>query len=101
MCLWVSHAFEVKGNNGSVESRLFESTTESPNSSACTSLDFDSNGEFLVVGSEAGDSIEVFGCGEGERKRTIFSKKYGVGQIKFAHHSSTVIYSSTKGDDGN
>lgn len=80
---------------------LPESNTESSNSSACTSLDFDSSGEFLVVGSEAGDSIEVFGCGEGERKRTIFSKKYGVGQIKFAHHSSTVIYSSTKGDDGN
>ena len=63
------------------------------------SLDFDASGEFLVTSSPVSDSIQLFGCEEGESKKVIFSKKYGVGQIKFAHRASTVIYASTKGDD--
>ena len=63
------------------------------------SLDYDASGEFLVTASPALDSIQLFGCEEGEGKKVLFSKKYGVGQIKFAHRPSTVIYTSTKGDD--
>lgn len=65
-----------------------------------TSLDFDSTGELLVVASQSTDSIQLFGCEGGESKKIIFSKKYGVGQIKFAPRPSTVIYTSTKGGDG-
>lgn len=64
------------------------------------SLDFDSTGEHLVSACSATDSIHLFGCESGESKKVIYSKKYGVGQVKFAHRSSTVIYTSTKGDDG-
>lgn len=63
------------------------------------SLDFDSSGEFLVTASPNSDSIQLFGCEEGVSKKVIFSKKYGVGQIKFAHKASTVIYTSTKRED--
>ena len=64
-----------------------------------TALDFDSTGEFLVTASEGGDSIQVFGCEAGEAGRVVYSKKYGVGRIKFAHRSSTVLYTTTKTKD--
>lgn len=76
----------------------FENST-SP-SSSIASLDFDSSGEHLVTASSAADSIHLFSCESGESKKVIQSKKYGVGQVKFAHRSSTVIYTSTKGNDG-
>lgn len=80
------------------------SDSQSPSvvySSIPPALDFDASGEFLVTSSPVSDSIQLFGCEEGESKKVIFSKKYGVGQIKFAHRASTVIYTSTKGDDSN
>ena len=63
------------------------------------SLDFDSTGEFLVASFPSSDTIQLFGCEEGVSKNVLPSKKYGVGQIKFAHRSTTVIHTSTKGDD--
>lgn len=71
-----------------------------PNS-ITASLDFDSTGEYLVAACAATDSIHLFGCEAGESKKVIQSKKYGVGQVKFAHRSTTVIYTSTKGEDSN
>lgn len=68
-------------------------------SPSTASLDFDSTGEHLLSACSATDSIHLFGCEGGESKKIIQSKKYGVGQVKFAHRSTTVIYSSTKGDD--
>jgi hypothetical protein len=70
-------------------------------SSIRASLDFDATGEHLVTACAATDSIHLFGCESGESKKVIQSKKYGVGQVKFAHRSTTVIYTSTKGDDSN
>lgn len=64
------------------------------------SLDFDATGEFLVTASSSTNHIQLFGCENGDSKKVLFSKKYGVGQIKFAHKSTTVIYTSTKGEDG-
>ena len=72
----------------------------SPSTTLTASLDFDCSGEHLVTACAATDSIHVFGCENGESKKVIQSKKYGVGQVKFAHRSSTVIYTSTKGGDG-
>lgn len=68
-------------------------------SSITASLDFDSTGEYLVTACSSTDSIHLFGCEAGESKKVIQSKKYGVGQVKFAHRSTTVIYTSTKGED--
>lgn len=73
--------------------------SSSPSSSLTASLDFDSTGEHLLAACSATDSIHLFGCESGESKKVIQSKKYGVGQAKFAHRSTTVIYTSTKGDD--
>lgn len=70
-----------------------------PPDTAIASLDFDASGEFLVTASSATDSIQLFGCEAGESKKVIESKKYGAGHIKFAHKSSTVIYTTTNGED--
>ena len=70
-----------------------------PSSIPPPSLDFDSTGEFLIASFPSSDTIQLFGCEEGVSKNVLPSKKYGVGQIKFAHRSTTVIHTSTKGDD--
>ena len=86
-------------------SKHFPWTTEQSLSTSITtqsysvSLDFDSTGKYLVTACAATDSIHLFACEDGENEKVIFSKKYGVGQVKFAHRSTTVIYTSTKGED--
>ena len=62
--------------------------------SVCVSFD----GESLVTASD-GDSINLYSCADGGMKRLLHSKKYGCENIKFTHHESQVLYSSSKGND--
>jgi len=62
--------------------------------SVCVSFD----GESVVTASD-GDSINLYSCADGGMKRLLHSKKYGCENIKFTHHESQVLYSSSKGSD--
>lgn len=44
--------------------------------------------------------VSAYACCPSRSLKTIHSKKYGVDQICFTHHTSSVIYSSKKGGDG-
>ena len=69
------------------------------NSERINSIDFSANGENLISSSDD-DSIVIYECAnEGKPKRTLYSKKYGVDNIKYTHAGNTVIYSSNKVDD--
>jgi len=66
------------------------------NSDVVNSIDYHSNGESLITGSDD-DSIIIYDCAaEGKPKRTLYSKKYGVANIKYTHSGTTVVYSSRK-----
>jgi COMPASS component SWD2 len=69
------------------------------NKKRITSFDFDDTGEFLVTASED-ESIGLYDCKYGRDKKTLYSKKYGIKYVKFAHTSNSILHSSTK-EDGN
>ncbi|CDW60958.1 WD repeat-containing protein 82 [Trichuris trichiura] len=48
-----------------------------------TSIDVHSSGSHVVVGSEDDRSITLFNCNRGEIHSTLYSKKYGVGLVRF------------------
>ncbi|KAI8912411.1 WD40-repeat-containing domain protein [Gorgonomyces haynaldii] len=64
-----------------------------------TSLDYSDNGDLLVTCSED-ESIRIYNCLSGKLQNTIYSKKYGCGLTRFTHSDTTLLYSSTKQDDG-
>ena len=69
------------------------------NTELINSIDFSPSGEQLITASDD-DSIIIYDCvSEGKIKRTLFSRKYGVGNINYTHAGNTVIYSSNKVDD--
>lgn len=60
-----------------------------------TSLDFDAAGEYCVVGCPAGESITLYEALDGTHRKTVFSKKYGVGTVvRFTHRANNVLYTS-------
>ncbi|KAI9837235.1 MAG: hypothetical protein M1819_000309 [Sarea resinae] len=64
-----------------------------------TSLDFDDSGEFLLAACDD-ESLQLYNCKEGKHVKTLLSQKYGAHLARFTHHAQSVIYSSTKVDDG-
>ncbi|KAK1640232.1 WD domain-containing protein [Colletotrichum phormii] len=62
------------------------------------SLDFDDPGELLMT-SESDETIQIYSVKDGEHKKNLLSKKYGVKLAKFTHTSSSIIYASTKQND--
>ncbi|KAJ7545674.1 hypothetical protein O6H91_08G005500 [Diphasiastrum complanatum] len=62
------------------------------------SLDFHRTDDLLVTASDD-ESIRLYDTANATLTKTIHSKKYGVDQICFTHHSSSVIYSSKNGWD--
>lgn len=64
-----------------------------------TSLDFDPTGELCLVGCPEDESIILYHAVDGLHKKTIYSKKYGVGLVRFTHRANNVIYASGKGED--
>ncbi|KAG0556495.1 hypothetical protein M758_11G056500 [Ceratodon purpureus] len=59
------------------------------------SLDYHRTEDLLVTAS-TDDTIRLFDTATPTMLKTIHSKKYGVDQICFTHHTSSVIYSSKK-----
>lgn len=71
----------------------------SPSSTHYTSIDFDDSGEFLLL-SRTDDTIQLFNTKAGAAAKELKSQKYGSALARFTHHSTSIIYASTKVDDG-
>ncbi|KAF2432451.1 WD repeat-containing protein-like protein [Tothia fuscella] len=64
-----------------------------------TSLDFDDSGELAIV-SRTDDTLQIYNCKEGKHAKELKSQKYGAHLARFTHMSSSILYASTKVDDG-
>jgi len=73
--------------------KLFRENTDRINS-----MDFNPDGLSLISSSED-DSIIIYDCQNGTRKRQVNSKKYGVDLIHFTHGANSAVHTSTKVDD--
>jgi len=86
--------------------RITESTIQSfkvakifkENTDKINSVTFSQSGEFLISSSND-DSIVIYDCVQGNPKRTLNSKKYGVDLIQLTHNNDTAVHASTKVDD--
>ncbi|KAF1775409.1 WD40-repeat-containing domain [Phytophthora cactorum] len=58
-----------------------------------TSLDFHRNGERCVT-SRSDGVVSMINCLSGTVAKTILTKRYGVGIVRFTHHLDCVIFSS-------
>lgn len=72
---------------------------KAPPSTAYTSIDFDDSGEFMLL-SRTDDTIHLFNTKAGAYAKELKSQKYGSALARFTHHSQSIIYASTKVDDG-
>uniref|UniRef100_A0A7E4VJ55 WD_REPEATS_REGION domain-containing protein n=1 Tax=Panagrellus redivivus TaxID=6233 RepID=A0A7E4VJ55_PANRE len=61
-------------------------------------MDFHMNGKVLVV-SSLDDSLNLYNCETGTKNRSINSKKYGVGKVRFDRDDNAVLHTSTKVDN--
>lgn len=75
--------------------RLFKA----PPSAHYTSIDFNDSGEFLLL-SRTDDTIQLFNTKAGAHAKELKSQKYGSALARFTHHDTSIIYASTKVDDG-
>ena len=64
--------------------KIFKENTDKINS-----VTFSQSGEFLISSSDD-DSIVIYDCVQGNPKRTLNSKKYGVDLIQLTHNNDTV-----------
>lgn len=79
--------------------RSFRIARTYPNSQTVNCLDFTQNGESAVSSSDD-DCIVIYDIRIGKQTGTLYSKKYGVDIIRYAHRDTeTVVYSSNKQDD--
>merc|ERR1712168_862901 len=86
--------------------RITENTVQSfkvakifrENTDKINSVTFSQSGEFLISSSND-DSIVIYDCVQGNPKRTLNSKKYGVDLIQLTHNNETAVHASTKVDD--
>lgn len=70
----------------------------SENKARINSIDYSLDGKSLISSSDD-DTIVMYDCEKGLKKRDIMSKKYGVDLIRYTHATNTAIYTSTKEDD--
>jgi len=63
------------------------------NAARINSLDFFKDGELLITSSDD-ESMNLYNCTEGKKKKVVYSKKYGVDLVRFTHHPNTVICAS-------
>uniref|UniRef100_A0A914Y2Q3 Uncharacterized protein n=1 Tax=Panagrolaimus superbus TaxID=310955 RepID=A0A914Y2Q3_9BILA len=61
-------------------------------------MDFHLEGKSMVV-SSLDDSLTIYNCETGAKGRSINSKKYGVGKIRFDKEDGAVLHTSTKVDN--
>lgn len=62
------------------------------------SLDFHRVHDLAVTAGDD-DAIHLYDTLSGSRKKTCFSKKYGVSNAVFTHHTNAILYASTRGND--
>lgn len=72
---------------------------KAPPGTSYTSVDFDDGGEFLLL-SRTDDTIQLYNTKAGAHAKELKSQKYGSALARFTHHSTSIIYASTKIDDG-
>ena len=72
---------------------------KAPPGASYTSIDFDDSGEFLLL-SRTYDTIQLFNTKAGAHAKELKSQKYGSALARFTHHSTSIIYASTRVDDG-
>ncbi|WPG99510.1 Hypothetical protein R9X50_00232500 [Acrodontium crateriforme] len=72
---------------------------KAPPNNSYTSIDFDNSGEFLLL-SRTDDTIQLFNVKAGAHAKELKSQKYGSALARFTHHSTSILYASTKVDDG-
>jgi len=72
---------------------------KAPPATSYTSVDFDDSGEFLLL-SRTDDTIQLFNTKAGAHAKELKSQKYGSALARFTHHSTSIVYASTKVDDG-
>lgn len=65
----------------------------------CTSLDFDTSGELLLL-ARTDDTLQLYNTKAGAHAKELKSQKYGCALARFTHHANSIIYASTKVDDG-
>ena len=70
--------------------KIFKENTDKINS-----VTFSQSGEFLISSSND-DSIVIYDCVQGNPKRTLNSKKYGVDLIQLTHSNDTVSLALTR-----
>jgi COMPASS component SWD2 len=63
------------------------------------SLDYDDPGELLMT-AESDETIHLYRVREGRHDKQLLSQKYGVKLARFTHHSSAIVYASTKINGG-
>lgn len=68
------------------------------NKARINSIDFSQDGKCLISSSDD-DTIILYDCEKGIKKRDIMSKKYGVDLIRYTHGLNTAIHTSTKEND--
>ncbi|KAK5018649.1 WD repeat-containing protein-like protein [Cryomyces antarcticus] len=76
--------------------RLFKS---GDSKTSVTSLDFDDSGELALIARDD-ETLQIYNCKEGKHAKELKSQKYGVHLARFTHHAQSIIYASTKVDDG-
>lgn len=64
-----------------------------------TSLDFDTSGELLLL-ARTDDTLQLYNTTKGAHAKELKSQKYGCALARFTHHAGSIIYASTKVDDG-
>lgn len=72
---------------------------KNPPGAQYSSVDFDDSGEFVLL-SRTDDTIQLFNTKAGAQARELKSQKYGSALARFTHHSTSIIYASTKIDHG-
>lgn len=68
------------------------------NKARVNSIDFSQDGKSLISSSDD-DTIILYDCEKGIKRRDIMSKKYGVDLIRYTHANNTAIHTSTKEND--
>lgn len=64
-----------------------------------TSVDFDDSGELLLL-ARTDDTLQLYNTKAGAHAKELKSQKYGCALARFTHHAQSLIYASTKIDDG-
>ena len=62
------------------------------------SVAFSMDGECFVTASDD-DNLSLYSNDDGQMKRLLYSKRYGCQNVRFTHHQTQIIYSSSKGDN--